>query len=305
MAKKKKTRFKEYFYAIDDIMSSKTRRRMNKKSHKGRYYGGAGGMEGGGGESIADPRPVLAEMRGGSIPHTFSDNALGSMRAQQGLEQWRNKYKNRNEEGYEEELETTARKIDLARGIFNAMINNPNVTRMDIINAMMDRAGVTESTAVSYYERIAKEAGLTNQGDRDPQAGVQPGMGGGVGMGQGSGGAGGQQAFQQMPPETDMEDELNTEIEHSFPDDPNRQGIIRYVDKAHLVYKRQTPDGTFEELWIYNISKEMKDELVIRKKILAGTDIPPSRTRSEDGSQSYTMTTLGNAQYVHITGLPN
>ena len=127
-------------------------------------------------------------------------------------------------------------------------------------------------------------------------------------MGGGAGGPGEtdpQQAFGDMPPGTDLENDLDKEIEHTFPDDPNRQGIIRVVDKAHLVYKRQMPDGTFDELWIYNISKELRDELATRKKILAGTDIPPTRTRSADGSQKYTMTTLGDAQYVHITGLPN
>jgi len=176
----------------------------------------------------------------------------------------------------------------------------------------MQRAGVTDSTAVSYYERIAKEAGLTNQ-DRGPAPPILgPGNAGGAvatRMGGGAGGGAGGGMGMGMGGLGDEEDDLNGEeggdLEHTFPDDPNRQGIIRQVDNAHLVYKRQVEDGTFEELWIYSISTEMNDELEIRKAILAGTDIPPSKTQSNDGSQTYTLTTLGNAQYVHIKGLPN
>jgi len=283
---------------------------MNKKSHVGRWYGGVAGDQsgdsgdaGGASESVATNGSIINELLG----HEFTDRALSTTRANIGLRRWNSMHK---PDGFEEEAESTASKIDIARGIFNSMVGNPNATRKDIIAAMMQRAGVTESTAVSYYERIAKEAGMTNQErpsvppPNTAMGAVGSGAGGGMGMGApGEGDA--QQAFGDMPDGTDLENDLDKEIEHTFPDDPNRQGIIRVVDKAHLVYKRQMPDGTFDELWIYNVSTDMRDELTTRKKILAGTDIPPSRTRSADGSQKYTMTTLGDAQYVHITGLPN
>jgi ribosome modulation factor len=87
-------------------------------------------------------------------------------------------------------------------------------------------------------------------------------------------------------------------------EDPDRQGVIRTVKSAHLVYKRQTEDGTYEELWIYNIGN-MRDELDVRKAILAGTDIPTSKTASPDGTQQYELWSAGNAELLQIRGLPN
>lgn len=87
-------------------------------------------------------------------------------------------------------------------------------------------------------------------------------------------------------------------------DDPDHQGLIRNVKNAHLVYKRETEDGAFEELWIYNVST-LKDELIVKKAILAGTDIPPNKMQSPDGSQSYELWSAGNAELLMIKGLPN
>lgn len=86
--------------------------------------------------------------------------------------------------------------------------------------------------------------------------------------------------------------------------DPDHQGLIRNVKGAHLVYKRDTDDGTFEELWIYNITT-LRDELNIKKAILAGTDIPINKTVSPDGNQSYDIWSSGNAEMIVIRGLPN
>lgn len=88
-------------------------------------------------------------------------------------------------------------------------------------------------------------------------------------------------------------------------EDPNKQGLIRTVKGAKLVYKRQTDDGTFEELWIYNIGNINRDEYEIRKDILAGTDIPLNKVISDDGTQEYELWTIGNAQIIKISGLPN
>lgn len=201
---------------------------------------------------------------------------------------------------WEEEAESTGSKIDMARSIFAQMVNAPNTTRKQIIHAMMKRAGVTHSTAVSYYERLAKEAGITNKDVFDRNKPQVAGMTANITTPTPTDTM--TPAAAQMPDEQQVDID-DTEVEHTFPDNPNKQGIIRRVDKAHLVYKRQTPDGTFEELWVYNIGPDMRDELTIRRNILAGTDIPAQKTRSPDGSQSYSLTTLGNGQLLLIKGL--
>ena len=88
-------------------------------------------------------------------------------------------------------------------------------------------------------------------------------------------------------------------------DDPNYQGVIRTVPSAHLVFKRQLEDGTFDELWQYNIGDDFKKELKVRRAILAGTDIPINKMRSPDNSQTYDLWTVGNGQLLKVKGLPN
>lgn len=87
--------------------------------------------------------------------------------------------------------------------------------------------------------------------------------------------------------------------------DPNFQGEIRTVTGANLVYKRQDDGGTYEELWIYNVGDDVKAEVQIRRAILAGTDILPSSRESEDGTQQADTYTVGNVQFLKLTGLPN
>lgn len=108
---------------------------------------------------------------------------------------------------------------------------------------------------------------------------------------------------QQEDPTDEENPELNGLVDQTT-EDPDRQGLIRTVKGAHLVYKRQIEDGTYEELWQYNIGS-MRDELEVRKAILAGTDIPTNKTRSEDGSQTYKLWTAGNAELLVISGLQN
>ena len=100
------------------------------------------------------------------------------------------------------------------------------------------------------------------------------------------------------------DDDQLDQIAQQTSEDPNKQGVLRTVDKARLVYKRNTGDGTFEELWIYK-SGTMRSEMEMRKAILAGTDIPVGSNTSEDGTQTFTTWTAGNAELIHITGLPN
>ena len=89
-------------------------------------------------------------------------------------------------------------------------------------------------------------------------------------------------------------------------EDPNKQGVLRKVDGARLVYKRQTENGSYEELWQYGISKSnAPDSFKRRRAILAGTDIPPNKSSSPDGSQTYEVWTTTNAELVRIRGLQN
>lgn len=87
-------------------------------------------------------------------------------------------------------------------------------------------------------------------------------------------------------------------------EDPDRSGLIRTVKGAHLVYKRETEEGAFEELWIYNVD-DLRKEMEIKKAILAGTDIPTNKTSSPDGSQTYEIWSAGNAEMLLVKGLPS
>jgi len=49
----------------------------------------------------------------------------------------------------------------------------------------------------------------------------------------------------------------------------------------------------------------MKTDYVTRNAILAGTDIEKNHTTSEDGLQSYELWSIGNIQFLHLTGLPS
>ncbi len=101
----------------------------------------------------------------------------------------------------------------------------------------------------------------------------------------------------------EVADELDTVVD-SATEDPNKVGLIRTVRKAHLVYKRASDDGTFTELWLYNL-QNMQQQTEIKRAILAGTDIPPNQTQSPDGAQSYSTWAVGNAEMIEITGLPS
>lgn len=114
--------------------------------------------------------------------------------------------------------------------------------------------------------------------------------------------------------DTDMDDEdsldddffgepNNEDGETPEDENPDFQGLIRTVRGACLVYKRKTEDGTYDELWIYNVGDNLKQETIIRKAILAGTDIDPNTQMSDDGQQRAKTQTIGNVQYLNITGM--
>jgi len=184
-------------------------------------------------------------------------------------------------------------KIDRARGLMKSMITDEDFDRQEILDKLMSSLNITLSTATSYFQRIAKEMGLTNlgagkdKGDSPMVADDETVMSA-------------DDTEEELPADQDIE--LVDQVPQS--DDPQGQGVIRVIKNAHMIYKRQNEEGTFDELWIYNIQNKMQDELEIRRDILAGTDIPPRRQSSEDGKQSYRLTTIGNAQYLEITGLP-
>ena len=283
---------KDYINCIGDAKSSKKAKLSNKKA---RYSGAVGGGavsttsvgdDGGGmGESY---QPLIIELLGGSIPGSFSSNQLAAVQVM----------KHGNEEDEEKKHKTN--KIDQARGLVKALVNQPDSSRAEIINQLVSRLGITDSTAVSYYERIAKELGITKDSTKSAGSGMTAGSSADTSS---SGGAEQQpqhQAVDELPADTDLE--LNDDIPES--DDPDRQGVIRVVKKSHLVYKRQNGEGTYDELWVYNIDGDINNELDIRRDILAGTDIPANKTQSDDGSQKYTLSTLGNAQILSIQNLP-
>jgi hypothetical protein len=98
------------------------------------------------------------------------------------------------------------------------------------------------------------------------------------------------------------EDEEN-ELEDN-PSNPDKEGLLRTVRGAYLVYKRATAESNFEELWLYNMGN-VKTQTHVRNAILAGTDIDPITLRSPTNDQTADVWSKGNVQYLHINGLPN
>lgn len=107
---------------------------------------------------------------------------------------------------------------------------------------------------------------------------------------------------------SEVEDEHGDAIDHVVDDaadsDPDKSGQIRTVAGAHLVYKRQQDDGTYEELWIYKTT-ELRTEAKIKREIISGTDIPPNSRTSPDGSQQYELWNVGNVELLRVQGLPS
>jgi len=319
------------FIKDSTLFEKKRKRKMKKKKKTGKrtnkgmspswyraggyglhnnHYGGdsnMGGADGGGGMGES----LITELLSGIVSGSFSSNmAIGPAYS---------KHSNNPEAGMttyasddpgdwewaEEEIETVNKEMK-AFQLFNSMINRPNVSRQDIVTAIMNSTGATESTAITYYTRFhkgMKKQAATNDTSRSSDIGT--GVSGGNpddlpmtnmanDVGDSVANVGDQEMESpQSPPEIQVFD------------DPTKAGVIRTVKNAHLVYKKQTEDGTFTELWIYNIHRNSHDELDIRRSILAGTDIPKTKTRSVDGIQHYTITTMGNAQLLKINGLYN
>ncbi len=88
-------------------------------------------------------------------------------------------------------------------------------------------------------------------------------------------------------------------------EDPKYQGVIRTVRGAFLAHKIKSEDGTFEELWVYNKTKDLNNDAEVKRRILSGTDIPKNDVTSDDGMQKVTTKNIGNVIIVKIEGLPN
>ena len=288
-----KLAFKD-FVKGGEVLEEKKKKKKSKKKRGGgiadSWYTsggipvGSGGMDGGIGESL------LSEIFGGLDALCTSQNVNTAAQHSD----WDNDEEaglTTNPDEYSEE-EPEVNLVDQARQLFQQLVHHPDSTRATILNAFIEDVGVTQSTAVSYYTRFMDEFGLTDDDVGQPH----PGGAGGSGMGDV------EQASETPYGEPEP---LPDDQELEEPEDPNRAGFIRVVQNAHLIYKRQSENGTFEELWIYNIHDDTNDELEIRRDILAGTDIPPQKTKSADGVQTYTSTTMGNAQMLKISGLPN
>lgn len=101
-------------------------------------------------------------------------------------------------------------------------------------------------------------------------------------------------------------DDVSSDVVDAATENPNKQGVIRSVPGAELVYKRREGAGseTYEELWRFTIAK-MQDAIKMRGAILSGTDIPVHNTQSPDGTQSVSTWNPGNVCLLHIKGLPN
>jgi len=201
------------------------------------------------------------------------------------------------------ELLITENKKDDARRMIKPMIIRGTFTQEDILKRMQQRLGIKPATADTYYHMIVKELNLENgkkdDEDEDEDTGEE--------VTDTS-----DEASSETIPDIEFDDDGNLVSGEEFLDDgqfavqdnPNRRGVIRRVEGAHMVYKRRNESGTFDELWIYNTSDNMTDALDIKRDILAATDIPPRQTTSEDGSQRYKMYTMGDVQFMEINNLP-
>lgn len=91
--------------------------------------------------------------------------------------------------------------------------------------------------------------------------------------------------------------------------DPDRQGSIRTVPDAHLVYKRKNENNLYDELWIYKQNQHDTWTMKTYDAILAGSDIPKGASTSEDNTQSVERWEVGDPKdtlvFVNIIGLAN
>ena len=201
------------------------------------------------------------------------------------------------------ELRLIESKKDDVRRMLKPMLIQGTYDQDAMQKKLQQRLKIKPATADTYYHMIVKELNLEKEGRGTAKADhAAP-------------------TEQERVEDTDevkdsssneFDDDGNYIGDHSsledgqfvVDDDDDRRGIIRKIDNAHLIYKRRNSLGTFDELWVYNVSDNMKDSVEIKKNILSATDIPYRHMQSKDGSQKCMMHTMGNAQFLEITNLP-
>lgn len=91
------------------------------------------------------------------------------------------------------------------------------------------------------------------------------------------------------------------------PSTSDRDGEIRVVPRAHLVYKRKQDANKFTELWIYKHDNLAKQSDLVYAAILAATDIPVRAKSSPDGEQTVKTWRIGKPTdtlvFVELNGL--
>jgi len=180
------------------------------------------------------------------------------------------------------EGEEVVRKMPYRRGVNRFFPKSAEDQEMNMQNAVPGDAKVRDR---SYEEPRPDSPVSNNHADRNADADFDA---------------------EHKPEEpVDLNDILPQHRDEAQPEDPNKQGLIRRVPGAHLVFKRKGEDGTYQELWVYKIAKDMREDSKIREQILAATDIPIEKMRSEDGTQEYDLWTVGDVQMMNVTGLPN
>lgn len=78
-------------------------------------------------------------------------------------------------------------------------------------------------------------------------------------------------------------------------------GEPRHVRRAKLLWKRKDGD-TFVERWMF-LANSIDDLVKLKREILSGTDIPPSKLTSPDGKQGFAMEQFGDLVFITIHGL--
>lgn len=110
-----------------------------------------------------------------------------------------------------------------------------------------------------------------------------------------------------MPDEESNLDDSEASTERK--EDPDRQGSIRTVPNAHLVYKRKNENNLYTELWIYKQNQLDTWTMKTYDAIIAGSDIPKGSLTSSDGAQTVEKWEVGSPKdtlvFVCITGLSN
>lgn len=156
---------------------------------------------------------------------------------------------------------------------------DPIASDFDDVEAGLDGAG-TASEFDDVEDALAQQGAPTAPNPDDEFDDVEDGLGG-------TNGDPGEAQPGDVDPATGEPAEGEPE------NDPDKQGIIRVVPDAHLVYKRKNEQNQYTELWVYKRNLLQHDNKGTHAAILAGSDIPKGRTSSEDGTQTLVTWEIG------------